>query len=439
MSANNGADDIATRTRRDRLVTFVNTFFFLFAGVASLWLVVLAALDTRGWRWLIALYVVLLWAVLAYVFLPRLYKLMTAVFLPDYFIGRTRTGSGLLGDVVNMAWDGPDANVHRVMQAAGWTLSTPVTLSSSLKIIRSVLTHTPYKDAPVSPLYLFDRVQDFAYQKDVGGSANQRHHVRFWKTPDHWPLPGGVEVGWLAAAAYDTGVRLSMFTLQVTHAISGDIDRERDFTIQSVEGVDQRIEVEWINKFSTAFHARNGGGDMVHTDGNLPIVNVTTLPDTVPQLTPDEVAKIRSADPAPPQTYWQKFRQTKRPFTLYLVLVASILTAITTVLGMVHGGSLGPVASVVYLAALALSVPSLWFGSAWARRILMVIYGVNVLIHVVAWFQAGFVVDSSTGISHIALATLLVLALSSEAVTDYAAEISGWVADQRRAKRRAKA
>ena len=83
---------------RKKLVAFVNTFFFLFAGFAALWLVVLAVIDTRGMRWIIAIYAVVAWAVIAYVFLPRFYKLMTEVFLPDYFIGRARTSSGLLGD-----------------------------------------------------------------------------------------------------------------------------------------------------------------------------------------------------------------------------------------------------------------------------------------------------------------------------------------------------
>ena len=117
----------------------------------------LAVVDTRGRQWEIAVYAVVAWAVIAYVFLPRLYKLMTAVFLPDYFIGRARTSSGLLGDVVNMAWDGPEDNIHSAMQAAGWTLATPITLGSALGIIRSVLTRSPDPDAPISPLFLFGR------------------------------------------------------------------------------------------------------------------------------------------------------------------------------------------------------------------------------------------------------------------------------------------
>jgi hypothetical protein len=36
--------------------------------------------------------------------------------------------------------------------------------------------------------------------------------VRFWPVPDGWRLPGGFQVGWLAAATYDRAVGISLFT-----------------------------------------------------------------------------------------------------------------------------------------------------------------------------------------------------------------------------------
>ncbi|WP_182141064.1 LssY C-terminal domain-containing protein [Schaalia sp. JY-X169] len=405
---------------RKKLVTYVNTFFFLFAGFAALWLVVLAVVDTRGLQWEIAVYAVVAWAVIAYVFLPRLYKLMTAVFLPDYFIGRARTSSGLLGDVVNMAWDGPEDNIHSAMQAAGWTLATPITLGSALGIIRSVLTRSPDPDAPISPLFLFGRKQDFAYQKEVGGSANQRHHIRFWKCPPHWPLPGGTEVDWLAGAAFDTGVRLSSFTLQVTHAISGDIDKERDFTISSLKGVDPGLKVTWIEKFSTAFHARNGGGDMVHTDGNLPIVDVETLPASIPQV------HLSTAKPPAAKTLKQKLAQTKRPATIYVATFFIMVSIMLTARDLVAGTTISPALSWVSIGVLVLLWPALYYGMAPARWLLMVLFGVDVLVHLVAWFQADFVVNASTGVAHVGVATIMLVILSSDPVTDFTATISSW-------------
>src|SRR5699024_541096 len=45
-------------------------------------------------------------ALVAYLVLPRLQTLVTSVYVPGYFIARTRTSDGLLGDPVNLAVDG---------------------------------------------------------------------------------------------------------------------------------------------------------------------------------------------------------------------------------------------------------------------------------------------------------------------------------------------
>ena len=81
---------------------------------------------------------------------------------------------------------------------------------------------------------LFDRQQDFAYQQEVAGSPSKRHHVRFWRCPPGWLLPGGFEVDWLAAGTYDRSVGLSLFTLQITHKIEENTDIERDFIVETV-------------------------------------------------------------------------------------------------------------------------------------------------------------------------------------------------------------
>ena len=67
---------------------------------------------------------------------------------------------------------------------------------------------------------------------------------------------------------------LSLFTLQVTHKIEADIDVERDFIVDSVTSTSAEVEVETIENFSTGYHTRNGGGDLIQTDGNLPIIDV---------------------------------------------------------------------------------------------------------------------------------------------------------------------
>ena len=79
---------------------------------------------------------------------------------------------------------------------------------------------------------------------------------------------------WLAAGTFDTAVGLSLFTLQVTHRIDADTDIERDHIVATLSAADARVRVDVIPDFATGYHARNGGGDSIRTDGDLPIVDV---------------------------------------------------------------------------------------------------------------------------------------------------------------------
>ena len=176
--------------------------------------------------------------------------------------------------------EGTGEHLATVMRKAGWILADPVTLSSSTRIVWSTLTRRGYPEAPVSPLLLFDRSQAAAYQQEVEGNPAQRHHVRFWRTPQGWPLPGGAYVDWLAGATYDRRVGLSLFTLQITHKIDADIDVERDYIVDTVTRADAAVTVDVLRDFTTSYHSRNGGGDSVYTDGDLPILDVTgVMPD----------------------------------------------------------------------------------------------------------------------------------------------------------------
>lgn len=270
--------DIDTRGETQDLVPrsfwvdFWDTLFFIFAGVASVVLTIMILLNTVGHSWWGVPIALVFWAVTAYLTLPRFHSIMTRIYVPDYFIGRTRTPDGLLGDPVNIALIGAEEQIHQVMQDAGWTRADEVTLVSSWKIILSTMTRRSYAEAPVSPLKIFGKTQAFAYQKEVDGNPEKRHHVRFWKTPDSWLLPGGHLVDWLAAGTYDSGVGFSFFTLQVTHRIDAETDFERDYIVESIQYAHPETRVEILHDYSSGYHARNGGGDAIRTDGALPVV-----------------------------------------------------------------------------------------------------------------------------------------------------------------------
>ena len=285
---------ITRHRRRWSLGIAVDWFFFTFAGLAAIWLAYLSFTESFSLGWWGILGVLAFWVLLAYLVLPRLHRILTTVYVPEYFIGRARTSDGLLGDPVNLAFMGDGDQIEAALRTGGWTRADDVTLASSWRIISSTMTRRSYEHAPVSPLFLFGRQQDFAYQQEVDGNPAQRHHVRFWRCPDDWPLPGGRRVEWLAAGTFDSSVGLSLFTLQVTHRIDADTDVERDHIVSSLLAADPGIRVE-IQDFSTGYHARNGGGDSIRTDGDLPIVDVRGVP-TVPG--PD-AAPASDAAPGP--------------------------------------------------------------------------------------------------------------------------------------------
>jgi len=219
----------------------------------------------------------LFWAVLSYLALPRLHQVLTWLYVPDYFIGRTRTPDGLLGDPVNLAVKGDEEDIHEAMVAAGWVRADPITLRTSWGIIVSSLLRRSYPAAPVSNLMLFGRKQSFAYQKEVEGNPSQRHHIRFWYCPPGWSLPGGGHVDWLAAATYDRAVGLSVLTLQVTHKIDADIDIERDYVVDDLRWANEAAELEIWPDFFASYHDKNGGGDRVVTDGALHVLDLNEV------------------------------------------------------------------------------------------------------------------------------------------------------------------
>ena len=367
-------------TRRRRLGDLTDAIFIVlalvFAGwlagrllVASLHLTPSSLLPVAGF-----------YAVVAYLLLPRMHQVFTDLYVPNYFIGRTRTGDGLLGDPVNLALDGSEDDIHAAMSRAGWTRADEVTIASGIRIIASTLLRRTYKEAPVSDLMLFGRRQDFAYQQEVGGDASKRHHVRFWKAPEGWLLPGGEKVDWLAAGTYDRRVGLSLFTMQVTHKIDPDTDAERDYIIATLEHADPEVSLRVIEDFSTAYHARNGGGDAIRTDGDLPIADVWGAAGRAGHRRPDQAAPSIAEHHIPPSGLL---------FAGLLVILRSIqigllVPEVIRIARSVGTGTLETTLVAVGFGAIALTYLGLWLLTlgrhAVARTLFMVMLSIDATV-----------------------------------------------------------
>lgn len=410
--------------RRSGLMDKIDAALFAFAGLATLWLAFLLLQQgiRPGWPLLL---LVAFWILLTYLLLPRLHRILTFVYVPGYFIGRTRTADGLLGDPVNLALLGHEGQLHRAMTAAGWARADDLDLAGGRKMITATLTRRSYPNAPVSPLLLFDRQQDFAYQQEVGGSTSQRHHVRFWRCPEGWLLPGGYAADWLAAGTYDKSVGLSLFTFQITHKIEANTDIERDFVVHTVTAANPDARVQVIKDFSTGYHSRNGGGDLIKTDGDLPILDLRAVSaDMLP-----EEEQTDSRDKRPVQTVFGAGVSVIRGAGTVLTAVAMIMfrdRADVVLEGSLQGVS--EPAAVVVVVGIAVALFGLadvglglatFVGRNWARLVVMFVSVVSMVAAFVA-SVTGVDVVGLAQLPTIASGTLVLLALSSHRARQFA-------------------
>jgi len=180
----------------------------------------------------------------------------------------TQAPNGLPGDPLNVALIGSEAEIQRAFAAAGWHPADPITLRSSLAIAESVVLDRSDPDAPVSDLLLFGRRQDLAFEKDVGTSARERNHVRFWRTVLR---ADGDRPVWVGGATFDRGVGLSHTTGQITHHIAPDIDAERDTLMHDLAAAGRLAARYDVTGIGPTLNGRNGGGDRYFSDGELAV------------------------------------------------------------------------------------------------------------------------------------------------------------------------
>ncbi len=223
------------------------------------------------WAWVV-FGVIATYLLVAYVLLPWMGK-VKANRHPDLLDSArlTHTANGLPGDPLNIALVGSAEVVDGALRAAGWRPADPLGLRSDIRIAVDTVLDKADPKAPVSNLYLFGRKEDFAFEKPVGHSPRERHHVRFWrseKMDDGQPM-------WMGAATHDVGVELSRTTGQVTHRISPDVDAERALLLEDLAKANRLTGTRWIDGFHQELQGRNGGGDPWHTDGRLVVISLT--------------------------------------------------------------------------------------------------------------------------------------------------------------------
>lgn len=159
------------------------------------------------------------------------------------------------GDPLNIVIIGARASIWAFVRA-GWEATEAMTGSSTWKTMKASLFGSEYHHSPVSPLYLYGRMQDIALQK-VRRTLNMRNHLRLWLAPVTWQ---GHRV-WLGQISRDIGVRFTTKSPTIsTHKIDPDVDETRSYLMQDL------IYAEGVKRFAFATGVGAAGADSVRTN-----------------------------------------------------------------------------------------------------------------------------------------------------------------------------
>ncbi len=171
------------------------------------------------------------------------------------------------GDPLNLVIIGGEEDAFPALVKRGWRATETTWAGSLLRMMKSVLAGKPYPYAPVSPLYLYGRAQDFALQK-ARDNIHQRNHLRLWRAPLRYQ---GNPV-WVGQISRDIGSRLTIYSPYLTtHKIDPDVDEARAALAEDMVYARHLSQIGWVKGVGSASPEnpqRNLTTDPYFTDGS---------------------------------------------------------------------------------------------------------------------------------------------------------------------------
>ncbi len=175
------------------------------------------------------------------------------------------------GDALNFALLGTEQQVRSALADAGWFAVDADSDSAVLHGLLNTLQHKPYLEVPMSPLYLFGRVQDLSYARASALIvAKERHHLRCWKTE----LTVAGQPLWIGAATHDIGFERDERSGQLTHRIAPEIDLERDFLRDTLLESGAAASVAYYTPLDPVRAARTATGGAFQSDGRMVLLRL---------------------------------------------------------------------------------------------------------------------------------------------------------------------
>ena len=173
------------------------------------------------------------------------------------------------GDMVNFALVGTKEQVEAAYKAAGWVAVDKNVQDAVVNGLIRTLSREAYTEMPMSTLYLFGRPQDMSFARaDPLLVAAERHHLRVWlsdKTLNGKPL-------WVGSSTHDIGFEKDQRNGNVTHKIDPQIDKERDFLLQSFDAAGVFSSAAYVTPANPLTTAKTATGGSFFSDGRIVVM-----------------------------------------------------------------------------------------------------------------------------------------------------------------------
>jgi len=134
------------------------------------------------------------------------------------------------GDPLNLILIGKINDILSALVRRNWHATETIWSQALIRTIKSFLQGERYRYSPISPLYVYGRRQDVAWQK-ARSTINERNHMRFWLSPLRFR---GKKV-FVGQISRDIGVKFTLKSPTIsTHVIDPDVDEARRYFVEDL-------------------------------------------------------------------------------------------------------------------------------------------------------------------------------------------------------------
>jgi len=170
------------------------------------------------------------------------------------------------GDPINLVLIGDGNDIAPALIRRNWHATEVIWSKAIWQTINSFFRGKHYRYSPISPLYVFGRKQDIAWQK-ARRTINERNHMRFWLSPIRFR---GKKV-FVGQISRDIGVKFTLKSPTITtHVIDPDVDEARRYFIEDLsysQAVSSIGFVSGVGRIKREVPKMNLVGDPYYTDG----------------------------------------------------------------------------------------------------------------------------------------------------------------------------